>query len=197
MTDRAFLQDRAARYLHRTDFTVDDFNGAIAATAEELGRVLRTPENLQEVSFSPAGDPETLPGDYRAVLSVEVQGWGGWYPLESIGRHRVRDLPRVGEPAFYQISGRSLSLVPYASREVRVRYYAPPSELGVLPTSTNEVLAAYPLLYLYRVIAELALITQDVELVGQYMAQFDAAVASVNLAASNAQVGDAPAMMGV
>lgn len=198
MTDRAWLETTAARYLHRDDLTAADYDAALYATTADLGRDLRAPENelVLEYAEGVLADPQALPVNYREMRTVEVDIYGGAYSLQAASKAGLNQFPvSGGTPARYAVMGSSLYIRPFQAVVLRAYYWSEPDAL-VNPTDTNPVMTRYPHLYLYRVLAELAIMTQDVELAGAYMDQYSGLVGSINMQSSAAQYGDSPVMIG-
>lgn len=197
MTDRAFLESTAARYLHRTDFTQDDLDTAIRAATIHFGHELRCMANLEMVDAT-STDPYELPERLREIQSAEFDGNGGPISLQGVSRQYMNRYPKSGgSPAFYIVLGRSLYLRPYQEVTVRIWYWSEPEAIAAAPTSTNAVLTAYPLTYLYRMLAELCFLTQDPELARGYLDLWQGDVDRINGSARMLELGDSPAMRGV
>ena len=199
--NRAFLDDRAARYLHRKDFTQEDFDTAVQAATIEIGQRLKSQSNevRLDVVAGDWSDPQILPTDYRNMRTIEYAGQRGQRSLSAVSRDFMNKYAaQGGAPAFYSIlAGFELHVRPYQAQDYSIFYWQEPAELSQEPDSTNPVLEAYPQMYLYRVVAELGFLTQDLELAKGYLSLFDDAVGRVNMTTKNANLGHAPAMRAI
>ncbi len=202
MSDRAYIEDRIARYFHRGDFTDDDFDGAIRAATKEIGNVLRSQYNELELNVLAVDwlDPFTMPDDFRSVRGIEFDGLGGPHSLVSSSRAHQNRFSKTsgGDPKFYTIlAGFDVHVRPFKAKDFTIWYFAEPAEIGPDGSDTNPVLTAYPQLYLYRTALEIALITQDVELAQGYDTLFNRRVGDINQSSKNARAGNAPVQQGV
>lgn len=199
MTDRAYIEERCARYLHRGDFTPADFSAAIDATTRELGQTLRCPENEEVIVYASGAllDPQPLPALLRQIRTLERAALGSPATLEPVPRAFMNQWAVSGGlPAFYLVLNGALMVRPFGTPEITVYFYAEPDPIGLLPADTNRVLSAYPELYVWRCLSELSMITQDVELVTGYREAFAGRVSEINQQAKNAQYSQ-PAMRSV
>lgn len=199
MTDRAYIDRNIGRYLKRTDYSAENITDAITAATSDVGNQLRDESNkVPEVL--PAGTlfPAQLPADWRGMATVEGDVTGGVVTFRSAPIATVNRIAnayrqtRTGA-AIYAVQRKQLSLAPLPVGEVRYWYFAEPAEITADPASTNDVLSVYPTMYLYRVLAECALMNQDVKLAAAFKAQFDNEVAGINIRYRHNSAGDAPA----
>ena len=177
-----WIMERAARYLHRDDFSNEDFDTALEATAIDIGAMLQSPEN-EVVLVVASGDPNpvVLPARAKRVRYVAVQQTGGPEMLQSKSYGYVLEWMNAGGiPAFYNVKGRELLVSPNGTQQRTITYWEQPAEVSVTGVQTNAVLTAYPMLYLYRVLAECCKITQDLELVAGYESEFARRVETIN-----------------
>lgn len=201
MTDRAFLDDRAARYTHRRDYTQDDLDTAIRAATIEIGERLQSQVNEARLDVAAVDwtNPYPLPADCRGVRTIEYAGQGGPRSLSGVSREYMnRWSEQGGYPVFYTIlAGNELHIRPYQAQDFTIYYWQEPAAITQALDSTNAVLQAYPQMYLYRVIAELAFLSQDVELANGYLSLFDNELGRVNISTKNANMGASPSMRGL
>lgn len=200
MTDRAYIEDRIARYFHRGDFTDEDFDGAFLAATKDIGFTLRSQANETELDVLAVDftDPFRLPETMREFRNVEFAGQGGPRSLVASTRANMNRFANQGDPAFYNLlNGFDLHVKPFKAKDFTIRFWAEPDEITNDPSSTNDVLTLYPQLYLYRVAFELALITQDVELAQGYDTLYASRVDRINLQTKNANAGNAPVIQGL
>lgn len=170
MTTRADIEERAARYLHRTDFTPLDFDWAFLVATLAIGEALRSDSNLSEYAVAGAGPstPWPIPAELRQVKQVQTyQAEAGYRTLTA--------------PYDFQMVGGELQWRNVISGEVTVYAWVEPDAiLTGTPTSTNAVMEAYPDVYFWRVYAELAAIAQDADLHAAGKGLFDIRVQQIN-----------------
>lgn len=198
MSDRLELEERVARYLHRTDITAEDYNTAIAIATSEIGRDLRAEANEYFLSVAAGSltQPYPLPDGFREMRSIEVAVYGGWATLSAGTRAQVNQFAQSGGlPARYVVMAGELFLRPFQAVETQLWYWGEPEALS-LPADSNAVLERHFNLYLYRVSAEICLIAQDLELTEGYLGLFDKHVGRINASSAQSRLGDSPAMVG-
>ena len=194
--DRQWLEDRAVALLHRS-FSSDDYDAALLAVELDCGVFLRSQANqtVLEVAEIDWTDPYQLDPLFRQMLSVEYAGLGGTVYVQAKAKAYLDRYASGGAPYFYAITaGRLLYVAPYAARDFTLTYFQQPTAIGINADSTNEVLTAYPTMYLNRFVQDLAMISQDVQLVQSYSALFLQSVVQINEQTSAMSMGDAPTM---
>jgi len=199
MTDRAYIDRNIGRYLKRTDYTENNITDAITAATSDVGNMLRDESN-KVGDVLPAGTlfPALLPADWRGMDTVEGDVTGGVVTFRSANIATVNRVAnayrqtRTGA-AIYAVARKQLSLAPLPLGEVRFWYFAEPEAITTDPASTNDVLSVFPTMYLYRVLAECALMNQDIKLAAAFKSQFDNEIAGINNRYRHNSAGEAPA----
>jgi len=185
MTTRADIEDRVKRYFHRTDFTAADFDYAFAVATEAIGETLRSSANESTYPIAAASPsaPFTMPTEVREVERVEYQQPGaGWRILSS--------------PNDWEVIGGKMRFRWTITGTIQmIAYIAPAAILPAIPTSTNAVMTAYPDVYMWRVAAECAAITQDSDMVNACLQFFGGIVGEINNRTRAGRIA-APAMIG-
>ncbi len=188
--NRGFLEARSARRLHKPNyFTAEDYSEAIDAVTLELGQALRHEVNEQVFSIADGWEASVaLDPSVRKVGSVEIAG----VELKAEGLAKVRALQRGNVRSYkYAIeAGRLLIAAPAQAGSYTA--YVEPAGVGTATEDTNAVLVAFPLMYLYGVIEQLAAVVQDSELSVAYGNLFRGRVSQLNEQHRALQWGTAP-----
>ena len=199
MTDKADLVTLVESYIHRANSTVDDNIGTwIDFATARIGRDLRSQENLISVDLSPVANPVVLPDDYRAMKVIQYPGDGNSdRALRSVPSPTIAQITNTGSsPALYAVSGFNLTVKPFQAKVFTVTYWQEPGAL-VVDTDENDVLTAYPYIYLYAVLIEAQAWLQDFVQRSHWTATYAGEVGLVNEQSQSADIGNAPAMAGV
>lgn len=183
MMDRGDIEARVRRIMHRTDFTVDDFDYGFFVANEAIGHDLRCRENetLYPIASASASTPFTLPAEVRQIERVEYKtGSDPWRPLST--------------PRDWEVIDGLLRWTWTVTGTIQMTAYTLPA----YPASaaiTNDVLSAYPDVYTWRVAAECAVIAQDAEMVSSYLSMYGRVVDEINIRTESGKRA-APAMRG-
>jgi hypothetical protein len=199
MTTRRDMEQSAARYLHRNDFTQTDISAALDVVTARLGQSLQVPENstVLQIPAEEWTNPYPLPADLRQISHIEFSASGNTFTIRSAGREWMNRYAGAGGlPAFYWIQNGALWIRPNSAQDFTVYGWIEPGAIGLDPESTNPVLAAYPDVYRYGMLAELGLITQDLELVQTYLQLFEQRIRQCNTQAANLRAGSGLAIRG-
>jgi hypothetical protein len=199
MTTRRDMELSAARYLHRQDFTQTDISAALGVVTARLGQDLRIPENsvVLEIPAEEWTNPYPLPAELRQISHIEYNASGSAFTIRSAGREFMNRYAGAGGlPAFYWIQSGGLWIRPNSAQDFTVYGWSEPDAIGLDGEATNAVLSAYPDVYRYGMLAELALITQDLELVQTYLQLFEQRIRQCNVQAENLRAGSGLAIRG-
>jgi len=199
VTDKAGLVSLVESYIHRADSTVDDNIGLwIDFATARIGRDLRSQENILTVDLTPVANPVVLPDDFRAIKVIQYPADGNAdISLRSVPAPTIARITNTGSsPALYSVSGLNMTIKPFQAKVFSVTYWQEPAAL-VADADENDVLTAYPYIYLYAVLIEAQAWLQDFTQRSQWVATYTGEVALVNEQSQSADVGNAPAMAGV
>lgn len=147
----------------------------------ELDRVLRVPEMIQRLLASIDKPIESLPADVVKPLVVSLVDGGRETALRPVSQDALPDWARRGgRPCVYALQGGQIRVAPSPTEghALRLVYYGRVPRLSV-PTSCTATLAAYPDLYLWGTLKNLAAYTGD-ERLPAWTELFVAAVAQAN-----------------
>ena len=186
-----------ADYGHRSDLLSQIENQFIEFTRLRIGRDLKVMENETAIEVDVTDNPHTLPVDFSSMRQVEFFNTRGPVTLKSAGWHFIDRIDSRtglgGQPRWYATRGRTIEFRPFLAGTFRLTYFATPT---LEPETDNELIAAYPTIWLQGALIELHTWTQDME---QRKAALDTYLSEVKLANQNAERGryDAPAVKGV
>ncbi len=199
MTDKADLVTLVESYIHRADSSVDNNIGNwIDFATARIGRDLRSQENLLTVDLTPVANPVVLPDDFRAIKVIQYPADGNAnVSLRSVPEPTIARITNTGSsPALYAVSGFNMTIKPFQAKTFALTYWQEPGAL-VADSDENDVLNAYPYIYLYAVLIEAQSWLQDFTQRSQWVATYTGEVALTNEQSQSADVGNAPAMAGV
>lgn len=170
---------------HRTDLTESVIGNIQKMTAARLGRDLRTDSNIstEEVTVPEAG--YQMPFTWKEIHNVrDVKG--NQYQYVTPG-----NMHRSSGAYNYTIEGRTLFVDSGAI--VTITYWSEPDQL-VDDTDTNDMLIAWPNLYLYAGLIEIFRFIQDRDAMVLYTQQYNAELMRTNEQAQRKRIGNAPVM---
>jgi len=183
------LKQAILDYSHRPD-VAPQLDLMLELTANRIGRHLQSNENMQRVELAMATDTEALlPADFQQLIHMATLD----HILQPVSPERLLD---------YQASGGEVEvfLVRGRGNEKRVDFGAAPGKLsqsGIfldyyhrpLPMKadddTNNILDAFPQLYLYGALAEVFTFTQDTDPRQAALDTFLTEVDEINLKANS------------
>lgn len=152
----------------------------ITLMEDRANRKLRTRAQETVVSLSPTGGIYTLPGDYIEYRSVTAK----------TNPRRTLDLidqayadahyghGGAGIPAYFTLSGTSLTVYPASTDDIELAYYAKIPALDS-DNPTNWLLSKSPRVYLDGACAEAARYIHNWEAEGRYTARFEQALEDI------------------
>jgi hypothetical protein len=180
-------------YAHRPNLENQVRDFFIPLASRRIGRDLRSRHNLTNIGL-PTAQPIVLPADFAAVRSIWWQQGQNTIALGARDDRTFTLLPvSGGQPCTYLIRGGELAIRPFVSGQVLLSYWTIP-ELDSIVT-TNEVLLAYPQLYLYAALVELQVWAQDATQRDQAVATYTGELRTINRAESRSSA-DAPQSIG-
>ena len=195
--NRGELELLIAGYMHRKDLA-GDIPGFIVLATARLGRDLRSQENQTILNpYQPLEDISPLPDDYRGLKGLSYLSGSARIDVVTATQGVLATFAQTGNnPQVYNIIGKSIEIRPFSPIDYRLIYYNSPAEL-VDTDSTNQVLTAYPYLYLYASLIEAFTFTQDGGARETVLGTFGSEVTLVNNQSENADVGARPRMRNV
>ena len=149
-------------YAHRPNLLQRTLDYFIPLCNVRLGRDLESRSNESQTILDGEllGDPMPLPADFGKVRALVWQGATGYVALRARDPLAINGMPTKGSPpSWYNIRDKSIYVRPFVSGNYELNYYAEP--VLDATTTTNDVLARHPQLYLYGALIELHVWTQD------------------------------------
>ena len=198
--NRGELETLIAKYIHRDDLgsgagNEDVIGGFIDLATIRIGRDLRSAENETIVDpFNPADQVSPLPSDFQNVRDISYLSGAQRVVLKAKSPGTLAAFPQTGSsPAFYRVIGKEIEITPFQAKDFRLIYFNAPAALTDT-SSENDILTAYPQLYLYASLIEAYFFTQDAG--GHTLATetYVSEVETENLRTMKADAGDRPSM---
>lgn len=183
-----------ADYAHRTDQqTINKISGFIDLATKRIGRDLKAQENTIVLDpYTPvqgAGNVAPLPADYRHMKEISYKQGVSRVQLRSASVDKLtRYRDTANSSLFYKIHGFDIEIKPFSARDYRLIYYANPAAL-VNDEDENEVLTAYPYLYLYAALVEMFFYVQQGGGMTQALETYTSEITETNRQSANADAG--------
>jgi hypothetical protein len=193
ITNYSTLQDTIAEYAHRSDLA-GVIPGFIQLAEERINSDLRVPVMQASEALVMAADTQALPDRFNGVRSLSGVHGGNPYVLKNVTPDVATNyLKNTGSPALvYALLGGQIQIPNGTGATFQLEFWQNPEALA--DVSVNDVLLAYPSLYLYASLAEVGAYTQD----GQYKIEaentYQACLAKANADADEIRYGTAPQM---
>jgi|GEM_PF-1147853 len=153
---------------------------------------LTSPEQETTGTVTVTDGVGTLPTDVVSIRTVsranDIVGLEFMSPRQWAAKDA--DLA-TGDPAFYTIEGTAIKVTPTYTGSISLLYYKRFDALGPENT-TNELLTAYPLLYLSGTLFEAFSFMQDADLAVQHFTRYRAHIAGINTSAHGRRFGGGP-----
>jgi len=192
------LVDSVVRWSHRKDILlmIPDFimlaeyemyNNAqtqLMTREMETIEVLTTSEKLID-----------LPCNFEKMRSITLVSGGNSLTIKYQAPEELLRRSGSGRPEFYTIIGNQIEFnrVPDDYYDLSITFYKKPCALTET-NQTNSVLAGYPNIYLYGVLHQVFLWSEDTEESVKYALKFQDAIKGANKADKKARYGTAPTM---
>lgn len=159
-----------------------------------IGRNLKSQENQGLELLSPTSNRFPVPDDYGQVRALVSLAGTNPCTLKSLDLHTINHWRQSGgSPARYLISNRTIDVRPFVAGDYELFYWQRPDMASLPGDQSNAVSEAWPSVYVYALLIELAVWAQDLENLQVYNEAFKAEVLEINKEAKRAS-GDKPAM---
>lgn len=191
--DYSDLENMIAQWLDRDDLgpQIPKF---IAMTEARLNRLLRTLNMEVQTLIVANGESTPLPGDFRMLRSLHVEGQPDRGLREMVPAAVPNDISGIaGQPVAYWLRDRNLILAPPPSSQVTlncVYYRRVPPLTAAEPL--NWLLQEHPDLYVWGALHQAALYIRDPEAVGATKELLDEAIAELQSSARRDRYGGGP-----
>lgn len=162
----ASLKSNVQSALGRTD--IPDY--VYSLTTSGINRDLRVLEMQCTTTLYTNGGTASLPSDFLEAESVYIDDNGGRSPLipaTELGQATRYD--ESGRPYYYAVHNDEITLMPEPDTdyEIELRYYAKLDDFSA-DADTNDVITAYPGLFLYGALTHAAIWQKDDESAATY-----------------------------
>lgn len=136
-----------------------------------------------------------LPPSFEKARSVLLEVANGLNEVKFRAPQEMVRQISSGMPRFFTVVGNELEFdrVPDSEYTIQIQYYKKPEPITE-DNQTNSVIAGYPNIYLYGVLSQVFLWSQDVEEAAAWTGKFQDAIKGANKADKKARYGANPAM---
>lgn len=136
-----------------------------------------------------------LPPNFEKARSVQLETSNGYCDVIFQAPDQMNRMVTTGQPRFFTVVGTELEFdrVPDSAYTIQIQYYKKPDPITEL-NQTNSVLTGYPNIYLYGVLHQVFLWSEDTNETIKYAGKFQDAIKGANKADKKARFGPAPAM---
>ncbi len=192
------LKTLVAFYLHRDDL-VNFMDGFADLAAERIGKQAELRVMEKAISHTGSDGSEDLPLDFQSMKNIAASGTRGLNPLQFTSKAQFDLIARAtsqsssGQATHYTIDN-SLILITPAATDWNYVYYQRPEPM-VDPADQNAVLAKYPSLYLFAMLAYASNSIQDIDLEQVYLDRFQSELDLANDADRLSGLSDTPPEM--
>jgi len=189
--NKAELIAVVAGYLHRTDMA-DQISASIAMATARIGRDLRDRSNYEVGAYV---FPDPLSANIVDMINVVADNA---CTLQALTQDQILQILHSGETGAaraYSIKGTQILFAPTPADGTGfyIAYYKRPDEL-VNDGDTNQVLSAWPQLYVYACLMESFFWTQDGDLTEYAKMAYINEIKTINGQYQSANVGTSPVM---
>lgn len=136
-----------------------------------------------------------LPPNFEKARSVQLETGNGFCDVKFQSPEQMQRHITTGQPRFFTVVGTELEFdrVPDTAYTIQIQYYKKPDPLTDL-NQTNIIITDYPNIYLFAVLHQVFLWSQDVEEAVNYAGKMQDAIKGANKADKKARYGSAPSM---
>jgi len=189
------LNAAVAGYLHRTDMGAQ-IEASIPIANARIGRDLRSNQNLIFEYWTAGDNAQQLPAYFAQIRGVTTQAGS---PVDYVSPDQMavllQDKSASGKATHYTTNGRVFLPWPPQDTDAIFSFSAwrVPVDL-VNDGDSNDVLLAWPQLYVYACLMESFFWTQDGDLTEYARAAYEREFSQINMAAQGSGMGGAPVM---
>jgi hypothetical protein len=162
---------------------------------EEEPLRLRSMETSSDLSLVTNSGSIALPTDYLETRAIRIRATDGTTrEITYRTPEMIRKLPSVGEPCFFTVTNQlEFDINADQTYTVELKYYKRIAALNSSNT-TNDILTNNPNIYLYGVLAQAHIYSDDSEQLQKYVALADNAIRAANLRDKKGRYGPSPQM---
>lgn len=199
ITDYETLTDAISAWSHRDDLSTQ-YDTFIALAENEMYHNQIEPLQIKQMetilNTTTVADSKylTLPSDYESSRNIRLAINGGQLQYQT--PEQLQRLDTTGKPFSFSVIGSQIEFnrTPDSVYDVEIQYYARPTNIDAVTTTTNAVLTNYPSVYLYGALAQLFFNAQDEEQAVKYDRLFVNAIRGANKSNKKGRYGPAPTM---
>jgi len=192
------LVDSVVKWSHRKDLLniIPDFitlaEFEIFNNAETQLRVRET-ETVSTASLS--GRYLELPPNFEKARSVLIETGNGYCEVIFQAPSQLNRSPTTGQPRFFTVIGNEIEfdVTPDSNYTIQIQYYKKPDPLTP-DNQTNILITDYPNIYLFSVLHQVYIYSQDLEEASIYAGKMQDAIKGANKADKKARYGSTPSM---
>lgn len=176
ITNYGELKTAIMSYLHRSDSeTTNQIPMFVRSCEDMLNEQLRCSEMIKRSKTTPSGEYITLPADFITMQSIRLGD-----DKVVLLRTPQQQLPFDNTVVHtYSIFDNQIRIKPEPEDDIEIIYFAEVDPLTA-DSDTNDVLDAYPLLYLYGCMIEASLFVQDDARIPIWLEAFSRKMLTVN-----------------
>lgn len=186
------------KWSHRKDILdlIPDF---IALAEYEMFNNAQTQLMIRETEFISIAAADArylaLPPNFEKARSVQLETSNGYCDVKFKAPEQLNRKITTGQPRFFTVVGTELEFdrVPDSSYTIQIQYYKKPDPITE-DNQTNSVITGYSNIYLYGVLHQVFLWSEDAEEAIKYAGKFQDAIKGANKADKKARFGPAPSM---
>lgn len=192
------LIESVVAWSHRKDLLklIPDF---ITLAEYEMFNNAQTQLRIRETEFvsTAAADARylALPPNFEKARSVQLETGNGFCDVKFQAPEQLLRQVTTGQPRFFTVVGTELEFdrVPDSAYTIQIQYYKKPDPITE-DNQTNVIITDYPNIYLFAVLHQVFLYSQDVEESAVYAGKMQDAIKGANKADKKARFGPAPSM---
>jgi hypothetical protein len=192
----ARLKQSIINWSHRTDIS-DYVDDVIHLAESEIDKHLlsRHSEQTATATLSTSSRYLALPTRFLKMRRMTLVSGSKKYELKYQAPEQMTVKEESGMPTIYTITSQfEFNKTPDSAYDVEQNYFTTINPLSASNT-TNPILTAYPDLYLYGCLIQVAMIEKDFDMVQMYQAKFDRTMLDANKEDRKGRYGPAPAIM--
>lgn len=192
------LVDSIIKWSHRKDILelIPDF---ISLAEYEMFNNAEAQLQIRETEFISTAAANArylaLPPNFEKARSVVLETGNGFCDVKFQAPSQLLRQVTTGQPRFFTVVGTELEFdrVPDSSYTIQIQYYKKPDPITEA-NQTNSVITGYPNIYLYGVLHQVFLWSEDMQEAIKYAGKFQDAIKGANKADKKARFGPAPSM---
>ena len=192
------LVDSIIKWSHRKDILelIPDF---ISLAEYEMFNNAEAQLQIRETEFISTAAANArylaLPPNFEKARSVVLETGNGFCDVKFQAPSQLLRQVTTGQPRFFTVVGTEVEFdrVPDSSYTIQIQYYKKPDPITEA-NQTNSVITGYPNIYLYGVLHQVFLWSEDMQEAIKYAGKFQDAIKGANKADKKARFGPAPSM---